>query len=352
MQADASSIDCPNRWARAPRVKGAKARLLTVPRSLQGAFAALVWRDIRGEGHDDAQRLSHFPASPLFCLSWYPDGAVGRVEGPGPCAWKAFDACVMLSGSQSRPTTTWAPRGVRGGMACFTADAARLVFGVEPKQLQDRFVAATAVLDRAFEPLCLALRDAPDFPTALAALEHHVAPRWQSIRGRDVSTPGLGQIGRFWLERLGSRALEWRRTLSARQVERRVKAYSGRSLREWQSLVQTESAFLEARSRQALGAALNFSDLALAHGFSDQAHLIRATRRITGFTPGDDAACDLRRPCARAPAPPPHDRHRTPSPARHRCHKRHDRRCRPLHRSGPRASRPRPPRPDARACIP
>ena len=73
------------------------------------------------------------------------------------------------------------------------------------------------------------------------------------------------------VERLALQAREWRDTHSPRQVERRIKTYSGRSLREWQTLVRTESAFFAARDRYEAGAAFNWATLALDEGFADQA---------------------------------------------------------------------------------
>lgn len=40
---------------------------------------------------------------------------------------------------------------------------------------------------------------------------------------------------------------------SPRHVERRIKSFSGRSLREWNSLVRTEGLFVAARERHAAG---------------------------------------------------------------------------------------------------
>ncbi len=282
--------NCPDRCARAPRAAGASGRLLAIPPSLRGAFVAVVWRDIRGRALDDAQRLSHFPATPLLCLAWYPDGEVGLVsDTPGAARWRAFDAALMLSGSQSMPTTSWAPLGVRGGMACFTPDVARALFGIEPRCLQDRFVTAPAVLDPVFAPLCRALCDASDEFSALAALEQHLAPRWDALRGPESPALDLAHVGRHWLQNVGLHAQRWRRTLGLRQVERRVKEFSGRSFQQWKSLVQTEGVFGDARARHDRGDKVCFVALAAEHGFSDQAHMIRATRRITGFTPQDFA---------------------------------------------------------------
>jgi AraC-like DNA-binding protein len=211
---------CPDPRARAPRAcvrsEASTASLCLAPASLQGALLALVGRDTRELSLDAAQRLTHFPASPMVTLSWFRgmDAGLVRNNSAGP-AWQPFGAQVVL--------------------------------------------------------------------------EHHLAPRWQALHGRASSQPSLRQLGRHWVERLAWQAQEWRRSHSSRHVERRVKAFSGRSLREWQSIVQTESLFFSARERIESGQAFDWATLALDEGFADQAHMSRASKRVTGFAPGEFA---------------------------------------------------------------
>lgn len=290
-------IDCPDPLTRAPRpadpARQPRERLYLASPALQGAVAAVICRDIRGAGLDSVQRLSHFAASPLLCLSWFQDFEVGLVErSAGGPRWRPFGAAVVLSGSQSRPVTSWAPSAGRGVMVCFTADVARTLFELDVGLLHDRFVAAHEVLATTWWPLLDALLAAPDDASTLAALEHHLAPRWQALQQREQGAsplPSLRRLGRHWLERLAWQAHEWRRTHSPRQVERRIKALSGRSLRAWQALVRTEGVLFSARERHAAGQPFDWPGLALEEGFADQAHLIRATRHITGFTPNEFA---------------------------------------------------------------
>ncbi|WP_323122894.1 helix-turn-helix domain-containing protein [Burkholderia alba] len=282
---------CPDPLTRAPcaRLEGktAHARLGRVPLALQGAVVVVVHRDTRGAGLTDAQRLTHFPASPLVSLSWVGSSA-GLVEPTGGAPrWRPFGATVMLSGSQSRPLTSWAPADGRGGMICFTADVARTLFGLEPAALHDRFVAAADVLGADWHPFLDALRDAADDAATQAALEQHLAPRWRTLQGSASPLPSLRRLGRHWVERLAWQAREWRRTSSPRQVERRIKAHSGRSLREWQALVKTEGVFFTARERYEAGEPFDWVGLAQDEGFADQAHLSRTIRRITGFSPSE-----------------------------------------------------------------
>lgn len=281
-------VPCPDPLTRAPNFgPGTHERLYLAPLALHGTVAAVICRDTRGAQLDSAQRLSHFPASPLVSLSWFQGMDAGLVErsADGP-TWQPFGADLVLSGSQSRPIVSWAPTTGRGGMVCFTADVARTLFGIDPAAIHDRFVPAHEALGAAWEPLLQALRNAPDDEATLAALQQHLAPRRQGLLH---ALPPLRQLGRHWVERLAWQAHQWRRTHSTRQVERRVKAYSGRSLREWESLVKTEGVFFSARAQYEAGEPFDWAGIAQDEGFADQAHLSRTAKRITGFSPSEFA---------------------------------------------------------------
>lgn len=280
------------RYARAPRFPGDERErqwLRLPPPALQGALLALVGRDTSTLPLSSEQRLSHFPASPLVTLSWYAGMGSGLMApgAQGPL-WHPFDARIVLSGSQSHPIVSWAPTTGRGYMACFAADAAQALFGIELAAIQDRFIPAFEVLDARWTPLLESLLDAPD-EALPGVLESHLAPRWQALQGRSSAHASLRQMGRHWMSRLAWKAQQWRSSTSERQVERRIKTFSGRSLREWQSLVRTEGLFFAARERYEQGLPLDWAALAQDEGFSDQSHMSRAAKRITGFAPGEFA---------------------------------------------------------------
>ena len=285
------SAPCPHPLARAARARpdadASTQWLRLAPASLQGVLIALVGRDTGKLALSSAQRLTHFPASPLVTVSWFRGmdlGLVGRCQDDPD--WQPFGAEVVISGGWSQPTVSWAPSSGRGYIACFHADAAQALFGLDLAAIQDRFVPASQATGAQFAPLWEALL-ASDDAQLMPLLERHLAPRWQALHGRDSERPTLRQLGRHWVEQLGWQVGEWRRVHSARHVERRIKAFSGRSLREWQSLVRTEGLFFAARDRHEAGLPLDWAALAQDEGFSDQAHMSRTVKRITGFSPGD-----------------------------------------------------------------
>jgi hypothetical protein len=286
----------PDPLTRAPLVSQGErrpySRLHLAPPGLQGAVVAVLCHDTRGFELSDAQRLTHFPASPLVSLSWFHDVDAGRIEqtgeGESPL-WTPFNADVVLSGSHSQPSTCWARNGGRVGMICFEADAAQALFGVDLGAIQDTIADARALLGPTWHALFDALLASDSDAAALAALQHHLAPRWRALSGASPILPSLREAGRYWVKRLAWQAHEWRRSHSPRHVERRIKAYSGRSLREWQSLVKTEGLFFNVRAQYEAGETLDWAAIAHDEGFADQAHLSRAVKRSTGFSPNEFA---------------------------------------------------------------
>lgn len=281
---------CPLPDRRAPRHGEELARLHRPPASLSGALVAIVCRDTRQAGIDDVQRLNHFPAAALMSLCWFPDLEAGLVgaEGGRP-RWQPFGAPVVIAGSQSRPTTSWAPTNGRAGMLFFTADIGQALFGIDPALVQDRFVDARTVLSPDWHRWLERLLASRDEVATLAVIEAGLAPRWLALRQGENMARVLSRYGRDWVARLAWQAHEWQRTQGPRQVERRIKRWTGRSLRHWQALVRTESLFFSARERHAAGAAFDWAGLAHDEGFADQSHMTRASRRISGFAPGEFA---------------------------------------------------------------
>lgn len=285
---------CSDPLQRAPRFPQtggiARDRLLLAPPSLQGAFVSIITRDTRGLALGAAQRLSHFPSSPLVSLSWFKDIELGQF---GSCeerpVWRPFGVSVIVSGSHSHSTVSWAPATGRVSTMSFTADVASLLLKLDVASVQDRSVSAYEVLGREYWPFLSAMLEAADEVATMQVIEEHLAPLWQAVQSRPTSSPSIQQIGRYWVERLARQAHEWRGALSLRQVERRIKAQSGRSIREWQSLIKTESVFFAVREQIDSGQSINLAELALDEGFSDQAHLSRATKKVTGFSPTEFA---------------------------------------------------------------
>lgn len=73
---------------------------------------------------------------------------------------------------------------------------------------------------------------------------------------------------------------------SERQVDRRIKAWTGQALRQLRGVGRAEDSLFRARQANDSND-LKWSAIAVDSGFSDQAHLCREFRRVTGLSPGD-----------------------------------------------------------------
>ena len=72
---------------------------------------------------------------------------------------------------------------------------------------------------------------------------------------------------------------------SLRQLERRIKRWAGLPLRDLRGFGKAEQAFFDTIAAEAAQGSVNWADVAAGAGFSDQSHLCRVTRRITGYAP-------------------------------------------------------------------
>ncbi len=292
---DGHLIAVPDPMVRAPRVAASQkmpSAILYSGKSIGcDAIVAVVSRDTDGAMLSAAQRLSHFPASAFICLSWHNNIAVGTIaRQENGISWKRFDESVLISGSQSKPTVYWSLHGGRGGMVYFTISAAKALFNIDVTAIQDRNVCARQLLGPTWFAMFDQLLESRDDATMLEIINHHISSRWDSMHHVSNPVQGLQYAGRRWVDRLVSQAKLWQNSLSLRQVQRSVKAMSGRSLREWQLLVSTEKVFFEtAQYNQKALNSLDWAALALEAGFSDQAHLSRTVKHITGFPPAEFA---------------------------------------------------------------
>ena len=117
----------------------------------------------------------------------------------------------------------------------------------------------------------------------LQALEHFLEPRWQLCRpSQSVVTKRYSD----WVAYLAQRAAVSAPGRSLRQLERRIKHWSGLPMRELRVMGRSEEAFFATAALATQNPSkLDWAQIAADTGYSDQSHMIRTTRRITGFTP-------------------------------------------------------------------
>lgn len=236
----------------------------------------------------DEQRFNHFPATPMCGLTWWLSGEdliSHQVTSDSLSTSASTIARVKsrwtLSGPMTQPFSSWSPGAIHGMAVMFMPDALHAMTGIEPSALVNQFVNAEPLLPPDWQAMCEAVQLAPDDASRLGLLEAFLLPRWQACR------PGHSPLfDRYadWIAHLAQRAAMSGPGRSVRQMERRIKRWSGLPMRELRGLSRSEQSFFAAATAQAEGR-VDWSQLALDAGYSDQSHLCRVSRRVTGFSP-------------------------------------------------------------------
>jgi AraC-like DNA-binding protein len=89
-----------------------------------------------------------------------------------------------------------------------------------------------------------------------------------------------------WVRRLATQAATSGRGNGVRNVERRVKAWAGQSMRTLRRSSRAEQAFLAACEQSSEGK-VSWVDVAARGGYADQAHMCREAREMTGLSPAE-----------------------------------------------------------------
>lgn len=256
--------------------------------SLSACVRAVISRDTRGVALAPEQRYNHFPATPMCSLLWYLHGDAellvpgdpARSESPGtPLPPASF------CGPFSRPGVSRNSGPMHAFMVLLLPDALSALTGIDP----GGFLNQVAPLDSPFDPVRHAdwlamfqqVAAAPDDEARAQLINDFLQPRWQAVR---PDADSLVRDYRDWYQRLSLRAATSGLGRSLRQMERRIKQWTGQPLRELRGLSRSEQAFFDAVVASESGE-VNWSEVASNTGYTDQSHLSRQTRRITGFPP-------------------------------------------------------------------
>ena len=266
--------------------------------ALTACLRVAMVRNTVGAALSDAQRINHFPASPMCSLGWWFTGKSLALKTPPDSTFDIQNTAPLpgqwvLAGPQTRPVSSWCPGPVHGMMVLFAPDALHLMTGIAPADLLDRFVDAAAVLPAEWLAMCQQVQDAPNDEQRLHILEEFLEPRWHAHR-----PPKPLQMNRYtdWATHLVQRAATSAPGRSLRQLERRIKRQAGLPLRELLVMGRSEEAFFTTVAAHSQGqnqgqtpghykSTLTWAQIAADSGYADQSHMNRVARRITGFSP-------------------------------------------------------------------
>ena len=265
----------------------ASAEIIWPRPALAGCIFCMITRDTRGVALDLRERFNFFPASPLCCVTEIIDGDMHLVDGDDQMAapWTGLRVPrLAFSGAQLGPLVSWTPGEIYVLTIAFYPDAFAKLTGLDLSQFTGCMVAAEEVLPDAVLEACQKLFAAVQrdgLAGNFAAFEDEIDVLWSAARPDDGAAM---KWLKDWTRSLAGRAALSGAGRSARQVARRMKSWTGVSQRDLRGLGHSEELYAEIHRALEKGD-IDWSEVAAASGFADQAHMIRQMRRHTGFTP-------------------------------------------------------------------
>lgn len=237
-------------------------------------FAAII-RDTRGIQMESKDRFNCFPASPLCAITWVREGRLHLADSKG-CVDPTALQSIFVTGASSRPLISWSPGSVLAMTVGFYPDALRAMAGVDVAAVSDRIVPLGQVFTGSFQKVLSAVGETNDFSSAFAQLESDLELRRRNTRSEEAATQkSLNE----WTLALGTHAAI--SGVGSRQIQRAIKARTGKNMRELKKHARVESLF--AQSRKHNGKSL--AQIAADEGYADQSHMGREVRLITGASP-------------------------------------------------------------------
>lgn len=245
----------------------------------------MMMRDTRAVALRPEQRFNHYPATPLCTISWWFSGSVEMLAPGAPASLDSprspVASAIAFGGPFTRPSISWNPGPGYGMMLLLLPDAVHHLTGIDPRDWMNRMVDVEEVLPEDWQRMCMSVAAEPDDDRRVSLVEDFLDPRWQAVRPRQM--PGMRRYA-DWTSGLALHAATSRTGRSLRQVERRIRRWAGQPLRELKGFGRAERAFFEAMEAEDAERP-PWSGLATGTGYSDQSHLCRESRRITGCTP-------------------------------------------------------------------
>ncbi len=187
---------------------------------------------------------------------------------------------IVFNGPRTEHFVSRNPGPVDLFMLVLLPEALHLLTGLDISKHTNRSSAFDQVFDVEWQAMAQAVHAAPDHAARIALIEAFIEPRWNAAR----ANKGLAAN---WLhDYLQSSAMrlvtsDWAR--SVRQLERRVKTWSGFSLQRLSGFRRKDQQMMTVRAMLQSGSTL--AEVAADTGYADQAHFCREIRKHTGLTP-------------------------------------------------------------------
>jgi len=250
--------------------------------NMRGCIFWGVERDTRGIALSDAQRFNYYPASPLPTISWTFQGVLRMVLDPYSASTPEMGPPlprVLFAGPHTRPSASWSAGEVHAMSVTLLPETLHRLFGVRMESLVDKILPLESVVTGPLLDKLQVIAPSPVGDT-FQCIEKVFEPHWKSAVGED-SMPTI----HGWISSLAQRAAFSELGIGVRQLQRKLKQLTGQSQRDLQIYARTEKAMICLADLNE-DSPVELADLAAEAGFSDQSHMGREIRRVSGMSPG------------------------------------------------------------------
>lgn len=282
-----SSTSAPfaNQRARHPLTQSA----VLAPRwELASCVRAFVTRSTVGAPLQAHERHNFYPATIACAISWTLQGQTELVRVGDQLLNAMATSPIVFSGPQTQPCETRNPGHVQFFLLLLLPDAFHALTGIDLQAHVNQHLSLDDLLPDAWQDMTKQVMAADHDAHRIEIIEAFLLPRWQAVRPHS----GLLPINFLtdWISHFALKCVTSAPGKSLRQLERRVKQWTGQTKRQLQRMVRSENSFLQARALHERGN-LSWSAFAAEKGFSDQSHLCREFRKLTGLQPSTLMGC-------------------------------------------------------------
>lgn len=263
------------RIARHAKVPGPDAQILFPPAELGRCVAFAIVRDTRARTLSRTDRLNYFPASPLTTLTVVMNGQIHMANALCDLQTLSLSEPVpreFVSLPQPGPIVSWSPGAVRAVTIGFFPDAwCKLGGALDGNCLPQAIKAAAETFRRSrdavvgWENFCGLLQE-----VWRAAHTDEIVPYWSG-----------SSLLADWVRHVLLQSAMSGPGRSVRAIERRLKRSTGHSRQALEFFAKVEQLHGLANGARSETAAQIAHDAV----FCDQAHMGRAVKRATGFSP-------------------------------------------------------------------
>ncbi len=261
-----------------------RSEYLLLPRShMASLIVAAIVRDTRNKPLRKEDRFNYFPASPLCAVTWVFEGQCFEC-GIGEISLRPTGKTLLpspfFSGPYRQPKVSWTPSTVFAMTIGLYPDAWQLLTGHDLRETINCNYPLERVLSGELLEIFRAVSQTGSCDHRFRRLEDALQPFWAGRRGRASGAAPFWLTD--WVKALSSRAAMSGAGKSVRQVQRRIKSWTGQTQQALKAHGRLEALF--ALTRHARGQ-LDLAQLSAEAGFADQSHMGREVRRITGLSP-------------------------------------------------------------------